>query len=145
MNAMFDYSHRDILAARMLHDEIRNLVKAQERGEATEAMPQDIKVLCTCIIRAIHDPYCQEKMREVELRSGQLFAVDERPPEGRNTELGSMFLRRMILNSLDAFDDRLRSLETTRQSARDASETAATSSSESGAPTPQKQATKRHR
>ena len=50
MNAMFDYSHRDILAARMLHDEIRNLVKAQERGEATEAMSQDIKVLCTCII-----------------------------------------------------------------------------------------------
>ena len=123
MNAMLDCSHRDILAARMLHNEIRILVKAQERGEGTEAMLKDIKVLCTCIIRAIRDPYCQEKMCEVELRSGQLFAVDERPPEGRNTELGSMFLRRLILKSLDAFDDRLRFLETTRQSARDASGT----------------------
>jgi hypothetical protein len=53
-------------------------------------------------------------MREVELRSGQLFAVDGRPPEGRSTQLGSMFLRRLILKSLDAFDERLKSLETTR-------------------------------
>ena len=107
-------SHRDILSARMLHNEIRNLVKAQERGEATPTMREDIKVLCTSIIRAIHDPYCQEKMREVELRAGQLFVADERPPEGRSTQLGSMFLRQLILKSLDAFDERLKSLETTR-------------------------------
>jgi len=111
---MLGCSHRDILSARMLHNEIRSLVKTQERGEGTAAMLEDIKVLCACIIRAIHDPYCQEQMREVELRSGQLFAVDGRPPEGRSTQLGSMFLRRLILKSLDAFDERLKSLETTR-------------------------------
>ena len=117
---MPDCSHPDIDSARKMHNDIRNLVKAQERGEGTEGMLEEIKVLCTCILRAIHDPYCQEKIREVELRSGQLFAVDERPPEGRNTKLGSMFLRQLILKSLDAFDGRLNSLETRPQSARDA-------------------------
>jgi hypothetical protein len=125
MNAMLDCSNRDIVAARTLHNEIKNLLKEHERGERHEAMLQEIKVLCSCILQTIHDPYCQEKMCEVEIHSDELFAVDERPRLSRSTQPGSMFLRRLVFKSLEAFDDRLRSLETTRQSARGASETKA--------------------
>ena len=119
MSATLDYSHRDILAARTLHNEIRNLVKAQERGDGNEASLQDIKVLCSCIIQTIRDPYCQEKMCEVEIHSDELFAIDKRTRWGRSgTQPSSMFLRRLILKSLEAFEDRLAFLEAERQSAR---------------------------
>ena len=119
MNATLDYSHRDILAARTLHNEIRNLVKAQERGDGNEASLQDIKVLCSCIIQTIRDQYCQERLCEVEIHSDELFAVDNRTRWGSsNTQPSSMFLRRLIFKSLEAFEDRLAYLETERESAR---------------------------
>ena len=115
MNATLDYSHRDILAARTLHNEIRNLVKAQERGDETETALQDIKVLCSCILQTIRDSYCQEKMCEVEIHSDELFAVDKRTLWGRSD---TQPLRRLILKSLEAFEDRLAFLETEREFAR---------------------------
>ena len=119
MNATLDYSHRDILAARTLHNEIRNLVKEQERGDTNEAALQDIKVLCSCIIQTIRDPYCQEKMCEVEIHSDELFAADKRSRWVRSsTQPSSMFLRRLILKALESFEDRLAYLETERESAR---------------------------
>jgi hypothetical protein len=119
VNATVDYSHRDILAARTLHNEIKNLVKAQERGDGNEAALQDIKVLCSCIIQTIRDPYCQEKMCEVEIHADELFAVAARTRWGRSgTQPSSMFLRRLIFKSLEAFEDRLALLETERESAR---------------------------
>ena len=119
MNATLDYSHRDILAARTLHNEIKNLLKAQERGDENEAALQDIKVLCSCILQTIRDPYCQEKICEVEIHSDELFAVDTRTRWGRNgTQPSTMFLRRLVFKSLEAFEERLAYLETERQSAR---------------------------
>jgi hypothetical protein len=85
-------------------------------------MPQDIKVLCICIIHTIRDPYCQEKMCEVAIHADKLFAVDERTRAGRSM-LPIFFLRRLIFKSLQAVDDRLRALETTRQSDHGASRT----------------------
>jgi len=115
MNAMLQYSNRDIAVARTLHDEIRKALKAHERGERNDAMLQDIKVLCICIIHTIRDPYCQEKMCEVANHSEELFAIDQRSRRGRNsTQASSIFRRRLILESLAAFADRLRALETTR-------------------------------
>ena len=105
---MRDCSHLDVVSARKMYDEIRNLVKALERGEGTDAMLHDIKVLCICIIHTIRDPYCQDKMSEVAIHSDKLFAVGERPDRG----MLPIFLRRLIFKSLQAFDDRLRSLET---------------------------------
>ena len=116
MNATIDYSNRDILAVRTLHDEIKKVLKAHERGERGDAMLQDIKVLCSCIIQTIRDPYCQEKMCEVEIHSDELFAIDKRTRWERSTQPSPMFLRRLILKSLEAFDDRLRTLATLRQS-----------------------------
>src|SRR5688500_17169030 len=118
MNDMLECSNRDIVAARTLHDEIKKVLKAHERGERNNAMLQDIKVLCSCIIQTIRDPFCQERMCEVEIHSDELFAVDQRPRWGRSssTPPSTIFLRRVILKSLEAFDDRLRALETTRQS-----------------------------
>ena len=114
MNAMVECSNRDIVAARTLHDEIKKVLKAHERGERGDALLQDIKVLCSCIIQTIRDPYCQEKMCEVEIHSDELFAIDKRTRWERGTQPSPMFLRRLILKSLEAFDDRLRALETTR-------------------------------
>lgn len=115
MNDMLESPNRDIVAARTLHDEIKKVLKAHERGERGDALLQDIKVLCSCIIQTIRDPYCQEKMCEVEIHSDELFAIDKRPRWGRSsTQPSSIFLRRLILKSLEAFDDRLRALETTR-------------------------------
>ena len=125
MDATLDCSNRDIAVARTLHEEIRKVLKAHERGERGQALLRDIKVLCSCILQTIHDPYCQEKMCEVEIHSDELFAVDKRPPSDRSTQPGSMFLRRLVFKSLEAFDDGLRSLETMRQSARGASATQA--------------------
>ena len=114
MNAMLECSNRDIAAARTLHNEIKKVLKAHERGERNDAMLQDIKVLCICIIHTIRDPYCQEKMCEVANHSDELFAIDQRSRRGR-TQSNSIFRRRLILESLEAFDDRLRALETTRR------------------------------
>ena len=122
MSAMLEYSNRDMAAARTLRDEIRQALKAHERGERNDAMLREIKVLCSCIIQTIRDPYCQEKMCEVEIHSDELFAIDQRSRRGR-TQSSSIFRRRLILESLEAFDDRLRALETTRQSDHRASGT----------------------
>ena len=120
MNGKLDYSHRDILAARTLHNEIRKLLKAHERGERNSATLPDIKVLCSCIIQTIRDPYCQEKMCDVEIHSDELFAADNRSRWGRSrgTPPSSIFLRRLIVKALDAFEDRLALLEAERESAR---------------------------
>ena len=115
-----DYSHRDILAARTLHNEIRKVLKAHERGERSNAMLPDIKVLCSCIIQTIRDPYCQEKMCDVEIHADELFAADSRPRWGRSgsTQPSPIFLRRLIVKALDAFEERLALLEAERESAR---------------------------
>ena len=121
MNDMLECSNRDIVAARTLHDEIKKVLKAHERGERGDALLQDIKVLCSCIIQTIRDPYCQEKMCEVEIHSDELFAIDKRSRWERSTQPSPMFLRRLILKALDAFDDRLRAIETLRHSEQGAS------------------------
>ena len=113
MNAMLECSNQDLVAARTFAEDIKRLLKAHGRGERNSAMLQDIKVLCICIIHTIRDPYCQKKMCEVAIHSDQLFAVGERTRLERS--MLPIFLRRLILRSLEAFEDRLRSLETTPQ------------------------------
>lgn len=112
MNATLEGPNRDIAAARTLYEQIRNVLKAYEQGERSNAMPQDLKVLCISLMHTIRDPYCQEKISEVAIHADKLFAIDER------TRLGSsmlpIFLRRLILKSLEAIDDRLTALETTQ-------------------------------
>ena len=125
MNAMRECSNPDVVAARALHDELKKVLKAHERGERNNTMLRDIKVLCVCIIHTIRDPYCQERICEVASHADKLFAIDKRRWGRTKTQPHSMFLRRLILKSLEAFDDRLRSLETTRQSDHGASGTSA--------------------
>lgn len=130
MSAMADWSNRDIVAVRTLLDEIKKVLRGHERGERNAAMLREIKVLCSCIIQTIRDPYCQEKMCEVEIRSDELFAADK-PSRwgGSSTQPSPIFLRRLILKALEAFEDRLRALETTRRSAHGAFGTNAARSS----------------
>ena len=123
MNPMLEYSNRDIAAAGKWQEQIKKILKAHEQGVRNDAMLQDIKVLCICIIHTIRDPYCQEKMCEVAVHSEKLFTVDERTPAGRS--MLPIFLRLLILKSLQAFGDRLGALETTRQSEHELSGTSA--------------------
>jgi hypothetical protein len=116
MSATPECSTHDIAAARTWHDEIKEVLKAHERGEQDNAMLQDIKVLCICIIHTIRDPYCQQKICDVAIQSEELFAIDKRSRQGHSsTQPVPVFRRLLILESLEAFDDRLRALETTRQ------------------------------
>ena len=108
MNVKLECANRDVVAARTYAEEIKEVLKAHARGEQNHAMLQDIKVLCICILHTIRDPYCQEKICEVAI---QADAMGGR----RSTPLNSIFLRRLMLKSLAAFDDRLGSLETTPQ------------------------------
>jgi hypothetical protein len=66
-------------------------------------------------------------MCEVERHWDELFAADKPTRWGRNTQPGAMFLRRLIFKSLEAFDDRLKCLEATRQSAYGETQTNAAS------------------
>ena len=123
MNAVLECSSRDIAAARMFAEEIRKILTAHGRGERNNAMLRGIKVLCICVIHTIRDPHCQAKMCEVAIHSD---ALDKRSRWGRSsTQLSSIFLRRLILKSLEEFDDRLRSVETMRRFDRGASGTRA--------------------
>ena len=115
MNARLECSNRDIAAAGMWQDQIKRILKAHQQGERNDAMAQDLKVLCICIIHTIRDPYCQEKMCEVEIHTDELFAADKRSRWGRSAQPSPIFLRRLILKSLEAFDDRLRAVEMLRQ------------------------------
>ena len=116
MSAILEGPNRDIAAARTLYEEIKNVLKAHERGERNDAMPQDLKVLCISLMYTIRDPYCQEKMCEVALRAEELFAADECTRSERGTQPSPMFLRRLILRTLDGVEDRLSALETTQSS-----------------------------
>src|SRR5258706_11155995 len=103
---MNECSNRDIVAVRTLHEEIKKVLKAHERGESGEAMLQDIKVLCSCIIQTIRDPYCQERSYEHTTHLHSLSTLDYRPLLGHsNTQPSPMLLRRLILKSLEAFAD----------------------------------------
>ena len=108
MNAKLECSNRDIIAARAFAEEIKRVLKAHARGERSDATLQDLKVLCICLIHTIRDPYCQEKMCEVAIHADAMWGRSGAP-------LNAIFLRRLILRSLDAFDERLGSLETTPQ------------------------------
>lgn len=107
-------SNRDIAAARRLAEEIKRILAAHERGKRNRATLQDVKVLCICIIHMIRDPYCQQRICEVAIHSD---AMDKPSRWGRGSDqLSTMLLKRLILKSLDAFDDRLKSLERTPRS-----------------------------
>ena len=113
MNAKLEYSNRDVVAARTFAEEIKKVLKAHARGARNDAMLQDLKVLCICLIHTIRDPYCQEKMCEVAIHADAMWGRSSAP-------LTSIFMRRLIFKSLDAFDERLGSLETRPQSDRGA-------------------------
>ena len=108
MNDTLECWNRDSAAARAFAEEIKSVLKAHARGDRSNAMLQDVKALCICILHTIRDPYCQEKICEVAIQADAMWGRSSTP-------LNSIFLRRLMLKSLEAFDDRLASLETTRQ------------------------------
>jgi len=103
--------HSEIYRARSLHRQIKELLRLQERGQATERTLHDIKRLCDDAVRTITDPQYQEKVCEVERHADELFSVDKPSRWARGTQPGVMLMRRLVLRSLDALDERLKSIE----------------------------------
>jgi hypothetical protein len=101
----------EIYRARALHRQLKELLKTQERGEATERTVQQIKGLCDGVVQAVADPFCHEKIREVERLSDELFYLDKRSRWSRGPQPGAMLLRRLVYRVLDALDERLRILQ----------------------------------
>src|SRR5436190_16030811 len=107
--------HCEIYQARSLHRQIKELLRLQERGQATDRTLHDIKRLCDDAVRTIADPHYQEKVCEVERYADELFSVDKRSRWTRGAQPGVMLMRRLVLRSLDALDERLMSLESVQR------------------------------
>ena len=107
----------ELNTARSLRRRLNELLKTQERGEGTEKTLQEIKRLCDGVVQAVADPFCQQKVCEVELLSDELFHIDKRSRWSRGTQPGAMLLRRLVYRALDALDERLRSLQQLQRSA----------------------------
>jgi hypothetical protein len=101
----------EIYRARALHRKLNELLKTQERGEATEKTVQQIKGLCDGVLQVVADPYCHERVREVERLSDELFYLDKRSRWSRGPQPGAMLLRRLVYRALDALDERLTVLQ----------------------------------
>ena len=101
----------EIYRARSLHRKLKELLNAQERGEATEKTVQQIKGLCDGVVQTVSDPYCHERIREVERLSDELFYLDKRSRWSRGPQPGAMLLRRLVYRALDALDEQLRVLQ----------------------------------
>jgi hypothetical protein len=100
-----------LIAARSAHRQLKQLLTAAEPGESVESTLQAIKLLCDSVLQTLDDPLCQEKICEVERHAEELLTSHKRPRWGRSAPPGAMFLRRLTLRSLEAFDDRLKELE----------------------------------
>ena len=107
----------EIYRARSLQRKLKELLNAHERGEATERTVQQIKGLCDGVVQAVTDPFCHEKIREVERLSDELFYLDKRSRWSRGTQPGAMLLRRLVYRALDSLDERLRILQKLPRSA----------------------------
>lgn len=107
---------REIYTARSLRRRLNELLKTQERGEGTEKTLQEIKRLCDGVVQAVADPFCQQKICEVERLSDELFYIDKRSRWSR-AQPGAMLLRRLVYRALDALEERLRNLQKLQRSA----------------------------
>jgi len=104
-----------LVAARSAHRQLKQLLTAAAPGESAESTLQAIKLLCDSVVQTLADSTCQEMICAVERHSEELLTSPQRPRWGRSAPPGAMFMRRLVLRSLEAFDDRLTQLEKTQR------------------------------
>lgn len=114
-HAMADEFSHDIVDARSLCRDLRDLFESLEPGQDDAANLEEVQRLCEMALLTIDDSFCQKQMREVERYASYLFSSIERPHWDRGATPGAVFLRELILRILAAFDRRLLHLETMRR------------------------------
>ena len=93
-------SDRDLQEARLLERKLRELLNDAQPGNPDTESLKEMRRLCDRALLAVDDEFCQDQLCEVERHAVNLFSP-----------AGVMFQRRLILESLDAIEERLASLQ----------------------------------
>jgi len=93
-------SDRDLQEARLLERKLRELLNGAQPGNPDTESLREMRRLCDRALLAVDDEFCQDQLCEVERHAVNLFSP-----------AGVMFQRRLILESLDAIEERLASLQ----------------------------------
>jgi hypothetical protein len=93
-------SERDLQEARLLQRKLRELFREAQPGNPDTESLKEMRRLCDRALVAVDDEFCQDQLCEVERHAANLLSP-----------AGVMFQRRLILESLDAIQERLASLQ----------------------------------
>ena len=93
-------SDRDLQEARLLQRKLRELFHDAQPGNPDTDSLKEMRRLCDRALLAVDDEFCQDRLCEVERHAASLFSPT-----------GVMFQRRLILESLDAIQERLANLQ----------------------------------
>lgn len=100
MNPFASCSDRDLQEARLLQRKLSELFHEAQPGNPDHESLKEVRRLCDRALLAVDDEFCQDQYCEVERHAANLFSPG-----------GVMFQRRLILESLEAIDERLASLQ----------------------------------
>ena len=93
-------SDRDLQEARLLERKLRELLREVQPGNPDTGSLKEMRRLCDRALLAVDDEFCQDQLCEVERHAANLLSSG-----------GVSFQRRLILESLDAIQERLASLQ----------------------------------
>ena len=100
MNASRPHPDCDFEEARLLQHKLREVLGRGSRAVSDEESLQTVQRLCDRAVLALTDEYCQEQLCEIERQARKLFSGGPLP-----------FRRRLILDALEAINERLSGLE----------------------------------
>jgi hypothetical protein len=89
-------SDRDLQEARLLQGKLRELLNQTQPGNPDIDSLKEVRRLCDRALLAVDDEFCQDQLCEVERHAVNLLSPG-----------GVLFQRRLILESLDAIQERL--------------------------------------
>ena len=92
---------RDVQEARLLQRKLRELLNEALPGNPDLDSLKEVRRLCDRALLAVDDEFCQDQLCEVERHAVNLLSPG-----------GVLFQRRLILESLDAIQERLAVLQT---------------------------------
>lgn len=101
------YCDRDLAEARLLQQQLKEVLNSAEPGKSGADSLQAVRQLCDRALLAVADEPFQEKLCEIER-----YAADFLAARRGATTPGAIFQRRLILSTLEAINQRLANLET---------------------------------
>ena len=100
MNHPVSCSDRDLQEARLLQRKLRELFREAQPGNPDTESLKEMRRLCDRALLAVDDEFCQDRLCDLERHASNLLSP-----------AGVMFQRRLILESLDAIQERLAVLQ----------------------------------